>query len=43
MRNERQGDRDLMVMTSMWLHDESSRDFEVKQTGHIGFGANDRK
>ena len=40
-----------MVMTSVWLHDRSSckslevleKRFEVKQTGHIGFGANDKK
>ena len=41
----------VMVMTSVWLHDRSSckslevleKRFEVKQTGHIGFGANDEK
>ena len=41
-----------MVMTSVWLHDRSScklfgkvlqKRFEVKQTGHIGFGVNDKK
>ena len=40
-----------MVMTSVWLHDRSSckplekslKRFEVKQTGHIGFGVNDEK
>ena len=37
-----------MVTTSVWLHDRSSckvleKRFEVKQTGHIGFGANDKK
>ena len=40
----------VMVMTSAWLHDKSSckplgkvleKRFEVKQTGHIGFGVND--
>ena len=41
-----------MVMTSVWLHDRSNckplekslrNGFEVKQTGHIGFGVNDEK
>ena len=40
------------MMTSVWLHDRSSckllekvpdKRFEVKQTGHIGFGMNDEK
>ena len=40
-----------MVMTSVWLLDRSSsktfgkvleKRFEVKQTGHIGFGADDK-
>ena len=42
----------VMVMTSVWLHDRKQlqtfgkvleKRFEVKQTGHIGFGANDEK
>ena len=41
-----------MVTTSVWLHDRSSwqtfgnvleKRFGEKQTGHIGFGANDKK
>ena len=41
-----------MVTTSAWLHDRSSckplerslrNGFQVKQTGHIGFGACDKK
>ena len=40
-----------MVTTSVWLHDKQlqtfgkvlEKRFEVKQTGHIGFGANDKK
>ena len=40
-----------MVMTSVWLHDRSNckplekleKRIEVKQTGHIGFGVNDKK
>ena len=40
------------MMISVWLHDRSSckllenffeKRFEVKQTGHIGFGASDKK
>ena len=34
----------VMVMTSVWLHEKILEErFEVKQTGHSGFGVNDEK